>query len=191
MERWALESVAEIAPASFPDSIVDLQRLFRDHYPRIWRVLRSSRVPDNRLDDAVQQVFLIFIERRADVTQGSEGAFLFGTALRLAHSIRRGCQREVPTELDFEAPDVPGLDDLTDQKRARQLLDRLLDELEPELRDVFVLFELEGFTTPEIAKIVEIPLGTAASRLRRARERFQALVKMYSASRVRTKGDVR
>jgi len=38
---------------------------------------------------------------------------------------------------------------------------------------VFVLFELEGMTTPEIAELIGIPLGTAASRLRRARETFR------------------
>jgi RNA polymerase sigma-70 factor (ECF subfamily) len=60
------------------------------------------------------------------------------------------------------------------------VLDLILDQLEPELRDVFVLYELEGFTMPEIAALVEVPLGTAASRLRRGRDRFSALVRRYS-----------
>jgi RNA polymerase sigma-70 factor (ECF subfamily) len=37
-----------------------------------------------------------------------------------------------------------------------------------------VLFELEGFSSIEIAKLLEIPVGTVASRLRRAREQFRA-----------------
>ncbi len=189
MERWALPSAAVIAPprARAP-SVLDLQRLFQEHYNRIWRLLRSARVPDNRLADATQQVFLIFVERRADVLPGSEGSFLFGTALRVAHGIRREPRRELCAEVDLAAPDLPGVDELTDQKRARQVLDRILDQLEPELRDIFVLYELEGFTTPEIAEIQQIALGTAASRLRRARERFRALVKLYSAARQRAKG---
>jgi len=39
-------------------------------------------------------------------------------------------------------------------------------------RTVFVLFELEGFTFTEIAELLEIPRGTVASRLRRARTEF-------------------
>jgi len=55
-----------------------------------------------------------------------------------------------------------------------------------ELRAVFVLFELEEMSTPEIADLLEIPTGTVASRLRRAREEFQKLV-----TRLRAKGSVR
>jgi len=50
-----------------------------------------------------------------------------------------------------------------------------------ELSSVFVLFELEGMTSIEIAALLEIPVGTAASRLRRAREHFEACVKRASA----------
>ena len=53
-----------------------------------------------------------------------------------------------------------------------------------ELRVVFVLFELEELSVPEIAKIVGVPEGTASSRLRRAREEFQK-----AAKRVRAQGD--
>ena len=46
-----------------------------------------------------------------------------------------------------------------------------------------MLYELEGFRVPEIATIAQIPLGTAASRLRRGRESFGALVQRYSVTR--------
>ncbi len=38
------------------------------------------------------------------------------------------------------------------------------------------MFELEGLSSPEIAASLEIPLGTVASRLRRAREQFRVVV---------------
>ncbi|HMJ56131.1 MAG TPA: RNA polymerase sigma factor [Polyangiaceae bacterium] len=159
---------------------LELHHLFKETYDGIWRLLRGLGVPADRLDDAAQQVFLVYAERHADVVRGSEKSFLFGTALRVAHVVRRGVPREVPGEIDFACSDQPGVDELTDQKRARQVLDLILDQLEPELRDVFVLYELEGFTMPEIAALVEVPLGTAASRLRRGRDRFSALVRRYS-----------
>jgi RNA polymerase sigma-70 factor (ECF subfamily) len=52
----------------------------------------------------------------------------------------------------------------------------VLEQLPLDLRAVFVLFELEGMTSPEIAELSGVPLGTVASRLRRAREHFRELV---------------
>lgn len=45
-----------------------------------------------------------------------------------------------------------------------------------EQRDTFVLYELEQLTLAEIAEIGRVPLGTVASRLRRARAHFQVRV---------------
>lgn len=171
---------AEVALPSASLGPLELHQLFKETYDGIWRLLRGLGVPTDRVDDAAQQVFLVYAERRNDVVRGSERSFLFGTALRVAHVVRRGVPREVSGEIDCACSEQPGVDELTDQKRARQVLDHILDQLDPELRDVFVLYELEGFTMPEIAAIVEVPLGTAASRLRRGRERFSALVRRYS-----------
>lgn len=52
----------------------------------------------------------------------------------------------------------------------------MLDALGEDLREVFVLYELEELTMVEIAATLAIPSGTVASRLRRARERFRAEV---------------
>jgi RNA polymerase sigma-70 factor (ECF subfamily) len=51
-------------------------------------------------------------------------------------------------------------------------LDELLAALSPELRRVFVLANVEQCAIVEIAELEGIPQGTAASRLRRAREQF-------------------
>jgi RNA polymerase sigma-70 factor (ECF subfamily) len=71
---------------------------------------------------------------------------------------------------------APGAEDLIERRKARELLDRVLDSLEMELRAVFVLYELDGFTMAEIADALELAPGTVASRLRRAREQFETRV---------------
>ena len=43
-----------------------------------------------------------------------------------------------------------------------------------EQRAVFVLYELEELSVPDIAELLGVPVGTAASRLRRARAAFSA-----------------
>jgi RNA polymerase sigma-70 factor (ECF subfamily) len=61
------------------------------------------------------------------------------------------------------------------------LLDVALDQLPRELRTVLVLFELEGLPVKDIAELEAIPVGTAASRLRRAREEFSQVAKRLRA----------
>jgi RNA polymerase sigma-70 factor (ECF subfamily) len=85
---------------------------------------------------------------------------------------------------DFGAPTT---EQLLDQKRARELLDELFDALDDDLREVLVLQEGEGVSLSEIAELLEIPLGTAASRLRRAREEFRRLLARRMATRTPAK----
>jgi RNA polymerase sigma-70 factor (ECF subfamily) len=158
-----------------------LREAFVRHYQGIWRFLRRLGVPLDRADDAAQSAFLVALEALPRIIHGSERAFLYATAVRTAHGIRRRVNREVATvDLNTHSSTVPSAEELTDQKRAREFLDRILDQIELDARAVFVLFEIEGFTLPEIAGVLAIPLGTATSRLRRARERFHELARAAS-----------
>ena len=74
---------------------------------------------------------------------------------------------------DPHAPDLAA-DDVADLRRARAVLDDILDEMPLELRVVFILAEIEQMTAASIAELERIPAGTVASRLRRAREHFQS-----------------
>jgi RNA polymerase sigma-70 factor (ECF subfamily) len=154
-----------------------LEAAVRDHFSVVWRLLRRLGVSASAVDDAAQQVFLIASKRSSDIAPGSERAFLCATAAKVASNFRRVEKRTQSAPLDEEqrSPD-PGADVLADQKRAREVLDAVLAELEDDLRMVLVLFEIEGMKTAEIAEIANIPIGTAASRLRRAREEFRRLV---------------
>jgi RNA polymerase sigma-70 factor (ECF subfamily) len=78
--------------------------------------------------------------------------------------------------MDFRRSEAGRPEELADQHRAIDLMGRILNGMALDLRTVFILSELEGMTMPEVAALVEIPVGTAASRLRRAREAFRAAV---------------
>jgi RNA polymerase sigma-70 factor, ECF subfamily len=149
-----------------------------EHFELVWRTLRRLGVETSRLDDAAQHVFLTFTARVPEIDAARERAFLVGAAVRVAANARRlrARSREVPAEL--EPNDANGLtpEELFDWKQRRELLDRALDTLNSEQRSVFVLYELEGFSLPEIAELLNVPLGTASSRLTRARAGFEAWV---------------
>ena len=154
-----------------------LERMFHEHHDFIWRLLRRLGLSTGSADDAAQHVFLVAAERVDDIKLGSERSFLFGTALRVARSQSRSDRRWVLEEdMDFRRSEAGRPEELVDHQRAIELMGRILDGMTLDLRTVFVLTELEGMTMPEVAALVEIPVGTAASRLRRAREAFRAAV---------------
>jgi RNA polymerase sigma-70 factor (ECF subfamily) len=173
-------SIPFVAPAAARSALDQsrLRRAFDANYAGVWRFLRRLGVAPDRVDDASQQVFLIALEAMERIQDGSERAFLYATAVRVAHGIRRKIQRELASpELDNDASPLPSPAQLADQKRAREARDAIIARLDEDHRTVFVLAEFEDFTTPEIASLLDVPLGTAASRLRRAREKFQQLVR--------------
>lgn len=155
------------------------QAVLRSHFDEVWRLLRRLGLPEADADDAAQQVFVVACKRLGSIEPGRERAFLYGCALNHAakwRESRRGRVQPTATgELDeFERPDddVPSLDELVERREARRLLDAMLDRMPDSLRTVFVLFEFEEQSLDEIAGLLGIPRGTAASRLRRAREDF-------------------
>ena len=92
-------------------------------------------------------------------------------------------RREVPEDEAIDPPSLdPQPDEVAEQRRLRAVLDTVLAAMPEDLRVVFVLFELEEMSTPEIAALLDIPPGTAASRLRRAREDFDRRVARLRAS---------
>ncbi|HET9931313.1 MAG TPA: sigma-70 family RNA polymerase sigma factor, partial [Polyangiaceae bacterium] len=95
----------------------------------------------------------------------------------VASKAHRAARRRVETPMenvDESESDSPLQDALLDERRARDLLDEFLSELADDVRAVFVLFEIEGLRAPEVAEALEIPVGTVASRLRRARAEISA-----------------
>jgi len=152
-----------------------LERMFTEHHDFIWRLLRRLGLSQGGADDAAQHVFLVAAERINDIKLGSERSYLFGTALRVARSQNRFDRRWVLEEdMDVRRGEGMRAEERIDQQRAVDLMGRILEGMTLELRTVFILSELEGMTMPEVAALVEIPVGTAASRLRRAREAFRA-----------------
>jgi RNA polymerase sigma-70 factor (ECF subfamily) len=165
-----------------------LAAMFSAHFDFVWRSVRRLGVPDDAVDDAAQEVFVVASRRLSSIEDGKEKAFLFGTAVRVASDARRarGRRREQADEAIEESTDeAEPADQLVDQKRARELLDDIVAGLPDDTRPVFVLFELEQMTMAEIAVCLDLKPGTVASRLRRAREAFEAAIVRAQAARRR------
>lgn len=168
-----LEAADEVAePRARDDRRVTA--MVREHHAFVWRLLLRLGVPASGAEDVVQQVFLVAMRRVSEIAPGSEKSFLFGTALRAASDERRlARQREVPSELFDTVAGDTNLEEQAEARRRRERLQQVLSDLPLELRTVFVLFELEQMTKSEVAELLGLPVGTAVSRLRRARQLFR------------------
>jgi RNA polymerase sigma-70 factor (ECF subfamily) len=161
-------------------SAIRLRELVDANFDFIWRSLRRLGVSPVDSDDGAQRVFLVASRRLEDIQSGRERAFLFSTACHVAREMRRAASRrpeallEHAVEGEAIADSAPDPEQCADRKQTRALLDDVLDGLPMEARTVFVLFEMEELNVPEIAALLDIPVGTVASRLRRARELFRA-----------------
>jgi RNA polymerase sigma-70 factor (ECF subfamily) len=182
--------VVHEAPASTPMGAtatgrLRLERMFRAHHELIWRTLRRLGLSPDLAADTTQQAYLIAAERLDDIRSGCERAFLFSTAIGLARTNFRRSQRcQLQSDMDIHVDPSQKSEQLNNRCSAMELMDRIFAKTHPDLVTVFVLFELEGLSAPEISEVVGIPVGTVASRLRRARAAFRAAARRLELARV-------
>ena len=155
------------------------EETYRAHFAFVWRSLRRLGIAEDDAADAAQDVFIIVHRKLPEFAGRSKlTTWLYGICFRVASERRRAVPRPLIGEQEAAAfigrQADPGA--LAEQRQGLALLERVLDRLPDEQRAVFCLFELEGMTGEEIAEALEIPLGTAYSRLRLARAAFAAAV---------------
>jgi len=141
----------------------------------VWTSLRRLGVPNRDLEDLSHDVFFRVYQRLPDYDRERPfRPWLFGFCFRVASDYRRrfANQREVlGADLEPIDPSPDALDRLL-QAEATSLAQFVLQSLELERRAVFVMHEIDGCPIPEVASALGIPLNTAYSRLRLAREQF-------------------
>src|SRR5690606_26689309 len=108
--------------------------------------------------------------------------FVYGVALRVARTFTRRGREVLGDEPDLRPGCQIDADALLDRRRLIELCDRILEQLGPEVREVFVLHELEGLSGSEVARLLKIPEGTVYSRLRRARIRVREEIQRLEAA---------
>lgn len=165
------------------DKSTQLRALMDEHFAFVWRSLRRLGVRDAQLDDAAQQVWIIVSQKQAALRVETARAFIFAITLRVASVARRTLRRrrEVGDEAQEPIDEQPGPDELVDRKRSRAILDEILDTMPEDIRAVFVLYELDQMSMAEISDMMDAPMGTVASRLRRGRELFEHEMKRVRA----------
>jgi RNA polymerase sigma-70 factor (ECF subfamily) len=155
---------------------------YRAHVDFVWRVLARLGLPDEQLEDATQEVFVIMHRRWGTWAEGMERGWLYGVARRIAANQHRSRQRRRRKLAALPTPsEAPRADERLEDRHRLDALARALERLDPEQRDVFVLFEIEGLSASEVAATLDCKLNTVYSRLRRARAAIVRAMAQYDA----------
>lgn len=131
------------------------------------------------VSDLVQETFVQAYRSLAQARGGEAGSF-GGWVLRIAQNLARTHyrgSRRLPFRLWARAEEeqaVPSREAAVDQSYPTlEVVHRALDALSPKLREAVILFELEELSLSEMAAALEVPLHTAASRVRRGRDELR------------------
>lgn len=185
---------ASHSPVSSPDAgATSFDALYEAHFSFVWRSARRLGAPEAWLDDVVQEIFMV-VHRRLATFEGRSSlkTWLFGITMRVVRDHRRaGKKHPAPTTLDPDAiADVPaertmgtvqGPAEAAERGEAVRILHQVLDTMEDERRAILVMVELEQIPVVEIAEALGMSVNGAYSRLRAAREDFEAAVQRQRA----------
>ena len=152
-------------------SVADLERLFREHWPRAYRAAHLVTGDAAAAEDIAQEAFLAAIRNldRFD-RRRPFGPWLHRIVVNRAIDWTRARKLRSEVELGdyLPAPAAPELDG--------SALGRIA-ELAPEHRAVVVLRYILEYTPGEIAELLDLPRGTVNSRLRRGLDRLEEVLR--------------
>jgi RNA polymerase sigma-70 factor, ECF subfamily len=170
--------------------VPSFETIYEQYFDFVWSMTRRFGVPPETMDDVVQEVFMV-VHKKLHTLESPEAlrSWLYGIVRRRASGHhRQSWTQKTSGGVDVEdMPDVEGgmqsPADLAEQSDNVRKLWELLDGIDAPKREVFIMAELQELTCPEIAKALNIPLNTAYSRLRHAREAFDAALARQRARR--------
>lgn len=171
-----LSEEERLAPPSF-------EQTYDDYFDFVWLSLRRLGVAPELLDDATQDVFVVVCRKLAEFQYRSQlKTWLFAIALRVARTYRRRrADLASPIEPEQLASAAASPHESLAEARALRLVGQVLDTMEEDRRVVFIMAELEQIPIPEVAEVLDLNLNTAYSRLRLARQHFNACVARHLA----------
>jgi RNA polymerase sigma-70 factor (ECF subfamily) len=177
---------AALSPRGVSVQEASYEEIYKEHFAFVWRNVRRLGVPEASADDAVQDVFVV-VHRRLSEFEGRSSlrTWLFGILVRVARDHRRSRARQhdkaeaLAAEASHDGTPTPA--DIAAKREAARILEELLDQIDEEKREVFVLVELEQMSVADVADALALNVNTAHARLRAGRQQFEAAVARFRA----------
>ncbi len=183
-EQELLRQLAKGDPAAF-------RACYERYQGPIYRFARHMSGNQATAEEVTQDVFLVLIRdpRKYDPAKGSLCGYLFGIARNLVRRQMQSVGSDLPLTDDCLQDDETGpagepdlLSELDRQEKLDCLRVAVLALPEP-YREALVLCDLEEWSYPEAAAVLQCPPGTVASRLHRARTMLRSRLKAMGCVR--------
>ena len=155
----------------------EADRLIEEHIPRLRRYDRSLVWERGRADDLVQDTLERAWGRFHLWRRGSDlRAWLFSIMHNIhANNVRAECAIPAQQSLDEDELNIPVRATQEDELQIRDI-QAALDCLPVEQREVLLLVGLEEMRYEEVARVLNVPVGTVMSRLSRGREHLRQIM---------------
>jgi RNA polymerase sigma-70 factor (ECF subfamily) len=167
------------------------------HLDALYRVARRLAGNTADAEDLVQETLLKAYRAWETYTPGTNAKGWLLTILRNAfiNEYRRRSRHPEPVDLDTIEPFVV-FDDVQEEDPQGAFFDKIVDEevlravdqLPEAFKEAVMLSDVEGLSYDEVAKVLEVPVGTVKSRLFRGRRLLQAKLYDYAVSMGYIKG---
>jgi RNA polymerase sigma-70 factor, ECF subfamily len=169
-------------------SVPTLQVIYKEYLDFVWSSARHLGATTDAIDDVVQDVFIV-IHAKLATLQRPEAlrSWIYGIVRRTVSDYRRSRRTRdaagarLGAELKSTRPSPPSPLDRVQWNAELGILQSILAELDEPKREVFVMVEVLEMTVPEVVQALEIPLNTAYSRLRLARQSFEEVLARHEA----------
>lgn len=153
------------------------ERMVREHKDRVYSYAAWMLHDLEEAQDVTQEALVRLWQHREKVEIPSAKAWLMKTTHHLC--IDRVRRRKSRPEVAAEALPVPPQDHgptpdrLASSSETGRVIGQALSALAPQDRAVVVMREVQGLSYDEIARSLDLPLGTLKAKLHRARERLR------------------
>lgn len=166
-------------PAPATDRPPSFDAIYERYFDFVWASTNRFGIEPHEMEDVVQDVFIV-IHAKLHTLQNPDAlrSWIYGIVRRTASNHRRSKgthANALASNRESESPAPTPLEQ-AELSAQRQLLASLLDELDEPKREIFVLVEIHELSVPEVAELLGIPLNTAYSRLRHARQAFELAI---------------
>jgi RNA polymerase sigma-70 factor (ECF subfamily) len=189
MDRSKLDSQVLVAPGDDGRAAAIMpppfQSVYHEYFDFVWSSARRFGIEPGAMDDVVQEVFIVIYNRLSTLEKPEAlRSWIYGIVRRTVSDHRR--TRSVQATggaggVEATASSAPTPLEHTEKKAELDILEALLAQLDDQKREIFSLVELQELPVPEAAKLLELPLNTAYSRLRAARRAFEEALVRYEA----------
>ncbi len=176
----------DLGISAFP--VPTLQAIYKEYFDFVWSSARHLGATSDVIDDVVQDVFIVIHSKLATLQRPEAlRSWIYGIVRRTASDYRRSRRTRdaagarLGAELKSGRPSQLSPLDMAERNAELELLESVLAELDEPKREVFVMVEVLEMTVPEVVQSLEIPLNTAYSRLRLARQSFEEALARHEA----------